>query len=292
MERLAQIGSPTVAVLTNIHPAHLEGLQSVDRIMEEKGKLWKSLARDGIAVVNLDDPMLSHFAGGIEARKITCSLANGAADVSVCSQIVISESGTLFRISACGSEIPVSLPVMGIHHAQNALSATAAALGAGASAKEIEAGLNGYEPLNQRMSCIKLPNGAFLVDDTYNANPRSMIAAVEAVRAASSGRPLVAVLGEMRELGPDGPALHFDVGRTIGAAKPRGLITLGPLGKEILKGAQAAGLEKSLCFHAANHAEAVDFLRQVMCDGAWVLVKGSRGMTMERVVEAMAGEAE
>ncbi|MGC9965587.1 MAG: UDP-N-acetylmuramoyl-tripeptide--D-alanyl-D-alanine ligase [Syntrophobacteraceae bacterium] len=290
MERLAQIGSPTIAVITNIHPAHLEGLESIDRIMEEKGKLWKSLRPNGIAVVNLDDTRLSHFAERIDARKITCSLTNAAADVSVCSQIVISEGCTSFRISARGSEISVSLPVMGIHHAQNALAATAAALGTGSSAEEIEAGLNTYEALSQRMSCLKLPGGGFLVDDTYNANPCSMIAAVEAVRSASSGRPFVAVLGEMLELGQDGPALHFDVGKRVGAARPSGLITLGPLGNEILKGAQAAGVDESVCFHAGNHAEAVDFLRRVMPEGAWVLVKGSRGMTMERVVEAMVGE--
>jgi UDP-N-acetylmuramoyl-tripeptide--D-alanyl-D-alanine ligase len=94
----------------------------------------------------------------------------------------------------------------------------------------------------------------------------------------------------MLELGQDGPALHFDVGKRVGAARPSGLITLGPLGNEILKGAQAAGVDESVCFHAGNHAEAVDFLRRVMPEGAWVLVKGSRGMTMERVVEAMVGE--
>ena len=87
-----------------------------------------------------------------------------------------------------------------------------------------------------------------------------MIAAVEAVLSASSGSPFVAVLGEMRELGRDSPSLHFEVGRRIGAAKPGRLIALGTLGAEILKGAQAAGLDESLCFHAANHAEAVGFL--------------------------------
>jgi len=290
MERLAQIGAPTTAIITNIHPAHLEGLESIERIMEQKGKLWESLDSDGIAVVNVDDPMLSHFAQRIKARKVTCSLRNGAADVSVCSKIVVSEGNTSFRINAGGFEIPVSLPVMGIHHAQNALAATAAALSTGASAEEVGAGLSGCAPVRQRMNCLKLRNGGVLVDDTYNANPCSMIAAVEAVLSASSGSPFVAVLGEMRELGRDSPIFHFEVGRRVGAAKPSRLITLGPLGIEILKGAQAAGLDESLCFHAGDHAEAADFLRRVLPEGAWILVKGSRGMTMEKVVEAMAGE--
>ena len=292
MERLAQIGSPTVAVITNIHPAHLQGLKSIEGILEEKGRLWKSLGSEGIAVVNSDDPRLLLFAEQIKARKITCSLRNGAADVSVCSQIVISEGRTSFRINAGGFEIPVSLPVMGIHHAQNALAATAAALSTGASAQDVEAGLSGCAPVKQRMNCMRLRNGGVLVDDTYNANPASMIAAVETVLSASSGNPFVAVLGEMRELGQDGPALHFEVGKRIGAAKPDRLIALGTLGIEILKGAQASGLDESLCFLAGNHAEAVDFLRRVVPEGAWVLVKGSRSMAMEKIVEAMAGEWE
>jgi UDP-N-acetylmuramoyl-tripeptide--D-alanyl-D-alanine ligase len=290
MERLAQIGSPTAAIITNVHPAHLEGLESIERIMEEKGKLWKSLDSDGVAVVNLDDPMLSHFAEQIRARKITCSLRNGAADVSVCSKIVVSPGNTSFRINAGGFKIHVSLPVMGIHYARNALAAAAAALSTGASAEEVGAGLSGCTPVRQRMNCLKLPNGGVLVDDTYNANPCSMIAAVEAVLSASSGSPFVAVLGEMRELGRDSPLLHFEVGRRVGAAKPGRLITLGPMGIEILKGAQAAGLDESLCFQAGDHAEAADFLRRVVPEGAWVLVKGSRGMTMEKIVEEIAGE--
>ena len=142
------------------------------------------------------------------------------------------------------------------------------------------------------MNCLRLRNGGVLVDDTYNANPASMIAAVEAVLSASSGNPFVAVLGEMRELGRDSPALHFEVGRRIGAVKPGRLIVLGTLGAEMLKGAQAAGLDESLCFFAENHAEAVDYLRRVAPQGAWILVKGSRGMTMEKIVEAMVGECE
>ncbi|HYA40171.1 MAG TPA: UDP-N-acetylmuramoyl-tripeptide--D-alanyl-D-alanine ligase [Syntrophobacteraceae bacterium] len=289
MERLAQIGAATAAVITNIHPAHLEGLGSIERIMQEKGKLWTSLGPGGIAVVNADDPMLSHFAKQIKARKVTFSLSNGEADVSVCSQIVVSEANTSFRINAGGNKIAVSLPAVGLHYAQNALAATAAALVNGASAGEVEAGLRGYGPVPQRMNCIKLPGGRVLVDDTYNANPRSMIASVEAVLCASSGGPFVAVLGDMRELGPQGPSLHFEVGKRIGEAKPSRLIVLGDLGIEIINGARAAGLDESVCFHAAGHAEAADLLRRVAPEGAWILVKGSRGMMMEKVVQALVG---
>ena len=207
MERLAQIGSPTIAVITNIHSAHLEGLGSLDRIMEEKGKLWQSLDPHGVAVVNLDDPMLSRFAERIKARKITFSSTDAAADVSICSRIVVSEGKTTFRINAGGLEIPVSLPVMGAHYAENALAATAAALSAGAVAEDVEKGLACLPPVAQRMHCLKLSNGSVLVDDTYNANPGSMIAALEAVLSASSGSPFVAALGEMRDSA--GRALFF-----------------------------------------------------------------------------------
>ena len=290
MERLAQIGSPTVAVITNIHSAHLEGLGSLNRIMEEKGRLWQSLGREGVAVVNLDDPMLSRFAEGIKARKITFSSVDAAADVSICSPITVSEGKTTFRINAGGLAIPVSLPVMGAHYARNALAATAAALSAGAVAEDVAAGLASFAPVVQRMRCVKLGDSGVLVDDTYNANPGSMIAALEAVLGASSGSPFVAVLGEMRELGAESARLHFEVGRAFGAAKPVGLIALGDMGVELLKGAQDAGLDESLCFHAADHAEAADYLRRVAPAGAWILVKGSRGMTMEKVVQKILSD--
>jgi UDP-N-acetylmuramoyl-tripeptide--D-alanyl-D-alanine ligase len=117
-----------------------------------------------------------------------------------------------------------------------------------------------------------------------------MLAAVEAVVAASSGNPFVAVLGEMRELGQQSPALHFGLGEKIGTVKPSRLITLGSLGTEIIKGAQKAGMGASLCYHATSHEEAVSWLLQNLPESAWILVKGSRGMTMERVVEGLTGK--
>ncbi len=290
MARLAEIGSANVGIITNVHPAHLEGLGSLDLIMEEKGKLWESLSPNGFAVVNLDDRRLSLFSSGIRARKITYSTKDHTADVFASSRVVVSEGRTCFKISLKGAEFEVSLPVLGVHHAQNALAAAAAAFAAGASLKEIEAGLGAYEPMRQRMQSIKLRNGRVLIDDTYNANPGSMLAAVEAVRTASAGSPFAAVLGEMRELGEKSSALHFDVGKWVGAARPCRLITLGPMGLVMLKGARAAGLDESLCFHAKTHEEAVTILLEDLPPFAWILVKGSRDMTMEKVIDGMAGE--
>lgn len=290
MDRLARIGSPTVGIITNVHPAHLEGLESLDRIMEEKGKLWRALGTDGLAVVNLDDPRLARFAETLETRRITFSAVNPAADVSVASPVLVTEGQTRFSIRFRDAEIPVTLPAMGAHHARNALAAAAAALGTGATAEDVRAGLAAFEPVGQRMQCLRLRNGSVVVDDTYNANPGSLMAAVEAVRAACGGKPFAAVLGEMRELGPESASLHFDAGKRIGAAKPSLLVALGQMGSEILRGAQAAGMDASLCFHAQTHAEAVAFLRERIPEQAWVLVKGSRAMGMERVVEGLTGE--
>ncbi len=290
MERLAEIGSPTAGIITNVQPAHLMGLESLDRILEEKGRLWKSLRPDGIAVVNLDDRRLSEFAKALKVRKITYSLADPSADVYSPSKIAVSEGTTRFSIRYGGTDIPVSLPIMGEHHAQNALAAAAAALASGISTDDVGAGLAAFESAGQRMQILKLRNGCTVVDDTYNANPGSMLAAVEAVVAASSGKPLVAVLGEMRELGHESPALHFGVGQRIGSARASRLVTLGEMGSEIIKGAQAAGMDGSLCFHARNHEEAVEYLKRHMPECAWILVKGSRAMKMEKVVEGIAGE--
>ena len=126
----------------------------------------------------------------------------------------------------------------------------------------MRAGLAAVSPVAQRMRSDGEREGSVLGDDTYNANPASMLAALEAVRAASSGNPFVAILGEMFELGPESPLLHFEVGKAFGAAKPARLIALGPLGLKMLKGAQAAGLAEAHCFHAQGHAEAADYVRR------------------------------
>jgi UDP-N-acetylmuramoyl-tripeptide--D-alanyl-D-alanine ligase len=132
-----------------------------------------------------------------------------------------------------------------------------------------------------------LPDGQTLIDDTYNANPGSLLAAVRTVIHESRGKPVVAVLGDMRELGPESASLHREVGRQIAALGVAQLITLGQMSLELAEGAREAGLSDSACRHAESHDQIVTWLKDHVVKQAWILVKGSRSMSMDRVVEGI-----
>jgi UDP-N-acetylmuramoyl-tripeptide--D-alanyl-D-alanine ligase len=174
-----------------------------------------------------------------------------------------------------------------LHHVQNALAAAAVAHGLGVAPQAIATGLAAHRPVKQRMQIHRLQGGGVLIDDTYNANPMSVLAAVRTLMAASGGRQAIAVLGEMRELGPDSALLHRDLGRQIARLGISRLATLGELAAEISMGAQEAGMKAENCYHGRSHEDLVSWLRGRNLGDGWVLVKGSRGMTMERVVEGV-----
>ncbi len=285
MARLVEIASPDVGLITNIHPAHLEGLQSMDRILEEKGKLWTGLRPEDLAVVNLDDERLARLSASLEARTVTYSLRDPSARVKLLGEVTLRDGMSQFRVGLGGEEITIRLSVLGMHQVGNAVAAAAVAWAMGESARNIAAALEAHQPVRQRMEMHRLPCGATLVDDSYNANPGSVLAAVRALAAACGGKPLVAVLGEMRELGPDSSRLHRELGRQIGALGVARLITLGDLSREIVEGAREAGLSAAVCLHASSHAEACACLLEGLKGDEWVLVKGSRAMAMEKIVE-------
>ncbi len=288
MARLAEIVRPTVGVITNIHTAHLEGLNSVDQVCAEKGKLWQALGADGLAVVNMDDPRLMRLAGTIKARRLTYSLADASADVRLAGGVRREGTESLFGIALGAETVPVRLSVLGLHQVQNAVTAAAVAFGLGASPETIARGLALHRPVSQRMQVQPLKDGTILVNDVYNANPASMKAALEAVAGVRDGKPFLAVLGEMRELGEESAALHWEVGRKAGRVGVTRLITLGRLAAHIAEGAREAGLPADACYHAASHEDAAAKARgDWRPGGGWILVKGSRGMSMERVVKGI-----
>ncbi|MEJ5363701.1 MAG: UDP-N-acetylmuramoyl-tripeptide--D-alanyl-D-alanine ligase [Desulfosoma sp.] len=290
MERLVSIARPTVGIITNIHPAHLEGLGSIETILSEKGLLWKSLPENGTAVVNADDERLTSLARGLKTRCVLYSAMGGAADFCLDGPVSVLVGESRFRLASPSGVLPVRLQAMGIHHVTNALAAAAAAHVLGFSLEEICAGLEAYRPVKQRMTILELQDGVILVDDTYNANPGSMVEAFRAVKAAAQGKPLVLVLGEMRELGEASSRWHRWVGEQAAAADPALLVALGTQAAHIVEGARSAGLSPQRCFPVSDHEEAARVVIQNLKPAQWVLVKGSRGMTMERVVEKIIAE--
>ncbi len=290
MSRLAAMAEPSVGLITNVHPAHLEGLRSLEDIVREKGLLWKKLPPEGTAIVNLDDERLVPLAGELSCRKVTFSLNNPRADVHLRGKVNMDEKGSRFSLEILGKSMEVSLSVLGLHQVRNAVAAAATCTALGESADTIVAGIHGHEPVRQRMQTHRLPGEGLLIDDSYNANPASMLAALETLAAGSGSRPSVAVLGEMRELGETGPALHTQMGHDVFRLGIERLITLGQLGKCIGEGAIAAGMDSSRCIHAESHEAILNHLKSMGMDGIWVLVKGSRGMRMERVVEGILAQ--
>jgi UDP-N-acetylmuramoyl-tripeptide--D-alanyl-D-alanine ligase len=287
MGRLVEICRPTVGLLTNIHPAHLEGLGSLDRILQEKGKLLTRLEPGDLAVVNADDELISKLAKGLAARVLTFSSTAAGADVRLSSPVRFLDGFSTFSLTLGSETHAIRLPVLGMHQVHNAVGAAAVAWGIGEPAESIAAGLSRHQPVQQRMQLHRLVRERVLVDDTYNANPRSMLAAVETVQLASEGRPVVAILGDMRELGGESVAMHHRVGEVIGKTKLSQLITLGDMGREIGSGATVAGLSSADWMHVPTHEAAVEWVRDRCPAGAWILVKGSRGMTMERIVQGI-----
>jgi UDP-N-acetylmuramoyl-tripeptide--D-alanyl-D-alanine ligase len=285
MERLSEIVQPTVGLLTNIHPAHLEGLGSLDEVLAEKGKLLMSLGREALAVVNWDDERLRALSARLGCRMIRFGAGPEPVEVSLSGRVTLEDGLSCFEVSMGSNMVSIRLPVLGMHQVQNALAAAAVAHGLGESPETVARGLASHRPVRQRMETHCLGRGMVLIDDTYNANPRSMVSAIHAAReAAPPGARLIAVLGDMRELGPESAALHEDVGARIGAMGLDRLITLGELSTGIQAGAHKAGMGGSACWHVSSHEEAVQRVCESMVEGAWIVVKGSRGMTMEKVV--------
>lgn len=284
MEQLVAIGSPTVGLITNIQPAHLEGLSSLEEVLAEKGLLWKSLGAEGLAVVNLDDELLKNLAAELEGPEVSYSMVDKRADVHLAGALECSVDGCRFGLRIGDRQVPVHLCVLGRHHVQNALAAAATAYGLGLSAETIAAGLSLHEPFKQRMSFVVLADRTVIVDDTYNANPRSMEAAADTIQELRQGAPFIAVLGEMRELGTNTLEFHRQVGCYFGRLGLERLITYGRLGRDMGRAAVEAGLSETAWNHVESHEEAVATLRKHWVKGAWVLIKGSRGLTMENVV--------
>jgi UDP-N-acetylmuramoyl-tripeptide--D-alanyl-D-alanine ligase len=269
-----------VALVNNAQSAHVGLLGSLDAVAQAKGEIFQGLGSDGVAVINADDPHADLWRGMNTSRSI---IDFGFADsAQVRGESVAEEGGQTFRIHTHKGEAMVHLQVAGEHNARNALAAAACALAMGAGLKAVEQGLASFAGVKGRLQNKPGLNGALFIDDTYNANPDSVKAAI-AVLSQRPGKKLL-VLGDMAELGDESAALHAQVGL---AARRAGVDRLLALGEWSRSAAQAFGAG---ALHYERIQELLADLENELAPEVTVLVKGSRAMEMERVVDSFVGQ--
>ncbi len=285
---LTDIVAPDVSLVNNVAAAHLERMGSLMGVAQTKGAIYSALAVDGVAVINADDAFAEYFAGLAVDRRVLRFGLESSADVTA-RDIIAGVEGSRFVLVTPQGEATVELPLPGRHNLLNALAAASLALASGVALATIVEGLAASKPVPGRQIAHKLANGAVLIDDSYNANPGSLVAAIDTLAAAGGEAWLV--LGDMRELGDEGEALHAEVGRKAKAAGLRRLYTLGPLSAA----AALAFGEGARSFE--THKELADALRADLSQAAQpqglrCLVKGSRGSAMDRIVTALLSTGE
>jgi UDP-N-acetylmuramoyl-tripeptide--D-alanyl-D-alanine ligase len=277
---LAKVAAPDVGIITNIGVAHIEFMGSREKIAEEKGALAEAVGADGTLILNADDP----FSKGIAARtRGKVILAGTTAGTIRASEINQSGGATDFTILEGAHRCRAQLPVPGLHMVQNALLAVAAGRVFGLSLEECAVGLVAA-PLTKARLQVKEIRGVQFLDDSYNANPDSMKAALRTLVELDAEGQRIAVLGEMGELGNESEQGHREVGETAAALKVDHLIAIGNVAASIADAAKQAGLEKSST--VPSTAEAAELLAEFAAPGDLVLIKGSRLARTEQVIEA------
>ena len=276
---LARLAMPDVAIITNIGVAHIEFMESREAIAAEKGALAEAVGAKGTVILNADDPFTESMAKRTRGKVLLAGTTTGTIRAS---EITQSESGTDFTIMEGAHRCRAQLPVPGLHMVQNALLAVAAGRVFGLSLEDCAAGLVAA-PLTKARLQIKEIQGVRFLDDSYNANPDSMKAALRTLVELDADGKRVAVLGEMRELGSESEQGHREIGETAAALKVDHLITIGNVAATIAQAAEHAGLEKSVAVRSTS--EAADLLSKIAAPGDLVLIKGSRAARTEEVIE-------
>lgn len=276
---LAAIAQPDAGIITNIGIAHIEFMGSQEAIAQEKGELATAVGADGTVILNAEDPFSESIARRTRAKVVLAGIEHGTLRAN---EIRQSASGSEFTILEGAHRCRAQLPVAGLHMVQNAMLAVAAGRAFGLSLEECAAGL-ASAPLTKARLQLRDLNGVQFLDDSYNANPDSMKAALRTLVELETEGRRIAVLGAMGELGVESQRGHREVGEAAASYRIDQLITVGELGAEISAAARAAGLENVT--NVATTHEAAEFLGTTAAPGDLVLVKGSRTARMERVLE-------
>lgn len=282
---LATIARPTIGVITNIGWAHLGLLGSRDNIALAKSELLHRLPEDGIAVLNADDDYFEFCRRQAPCRVLTFGRGRTAMVRAVKERV--DKDGTVQCLVRYKREVvPLRVPVPGLHHLSNALAALAVAVALDVPLAEAVQGLQQMQAVEKRMQVHQTPKQITVLDDTYNANPASVNAALHTLERMANGCRRVVVLGDMLELGEEAPQLHREVGQEAARVGADVLVAVGEMADEIVQGAKSTG-HAPVCLTFGDSRAAAETVPHYLQPGDVVLVKGSRALQMELVVKAI-----
>ncbi|MEU4250614.1 UDP-N-acetylmuramoyl-tripeptide--D-alanyl-D-alanine ligase [Amycolatopsis sp. NPDC026612] len=286
---LAEIAPPKIGVVLNVGSAHVGEFGSREGIAKTKGELVEALPADGVAVLNLDDPLVAAMASRTKARVVFVG-ETASAQVRAENITLDDEARASFRLITPAGEADVKLPLHGEHHVGNALSAAAVALELGATPAEIATRLSNLERRSaRRMEVVTRPDGVTILNDSFNANPESMRAGLKALAAMTreTGRRSWAVLGVMGELGADSATAHDEIGRLVVRLNIAKLVVIGPEAAAMHQGAHQEGSWGEESALVPDVEAAVALLHDQLRPGDVVLVKASKAAGLWRVAEAL-----
>jgi UDP-N-acetylmuramoyl-tripeptide--D-alanyl-D-alanine ligase len=278
---LAALAAPDVAIITNIGIAHIEFMGSREAIAQEKGMLAEALPPSGTVILSENDEFSKSIAARTKASAVFAGIGRGEVQAN---QLRPHSSGTRFELSADGHTVEAELPVPGEHMVRNAVLAAAAGRVFGLSLEQCAAGLGKLQLTKGRLE-QKSVRGIQILDDTYNANPDSMAAALTTLKSLPASGRRIAVLGAMGELGTEAERGHRSVGEVAAGEQIDCVISVGPQAGWIADSAERGGVRQVVRASTADEASAL--LREIAQPGDVVLIKGSRSARMERIVEAL-----
>ena len=286
IRQLAGIAEPNIAMITNVGLTHLELLGTQENIARAKTELVEALPENGLAILNGDDPYVRKMQGFTRARSVLYGIETAGLDYQA-GEIKMNDYGSTFQVYFKGQTLDLSLPIPGRHNILNAMAVVALGHELGLPAAEIRKGLANPDLTGKRLK-ITEHNGYSVIDDTYNASPASVKAALDVLVASTQRGRKIAVLADMLELGPSETDLHREVGVYAGSLGVDKLLAWGELASEYATGMNDISEGKGEYF--STKPALIEYLKQFVQPGDIILVKGSRGMKMEEVVEVLLKE--
>ncbi len=288
IRRLSAICRPDIGVITNIGPAHLEGLGDIETVARAKGELLENIHPEGTVVLNADDAYGLYLKAQAASRVMMFGIS---ADADVRAERITQRDGRIeFTLALPDSRTDIRLNVYGSFMTYNALAAATAAHLLGIGPEDIKKGLEGFRAVKGRMAIYETSRGAYIIDDTYNANPGSMAAAIKSLSGLTSKKRGILVAGDMLELGEAAASHHEQIGRIAAEASVTRLYLTGEFASRVAQGARSAGMAGSEIF-VGTKADIIKDLDSELEAGDWVLVKGSRSTGMEDIVEKLTDGA-